>query len=537
MSEVAEYTLPRGWCWASVEDLTAYVQRGKSPKYAEASALPVVNQKCVRWHGVQAEHVKFIDPTQWESWGPERSLRDGDILWNSTGTGTIGRAAIYRPLDGYARVVADSHVTVVRVKVGPPEYLHAWIRSPIIQGRIDAMQTGSTNQVELPRSEVLRTRVPVAPLNEQRRIVAKLEALQARSRRAREALDAVPPLLEKLRQSILAAAFRGDLTKDWRAKHKNVEPASELLKRIRAERKKKWEEAELAKMKAKGKAPTDDKWKAKYKEPEPVDTSGLPELPRGWCWVPFPALGELARGKSKHRPRNDPALFGSAMPFIQTGEVARSNGRITTHSVMYSPFGVAQSRVFPRGTVCITIAANIAESGILEFDACFPDSVVGFIADGGPVAASYVELFVRTARVDLKRFAPATAQANINLDVLSNLAVPIPPKAEMALLVERAQLALARTDRTSDDTALMVERLSILDRSQLARAFRGELVPQHPTDEPADVMLARNGAGNSDARTPEPVGKKRAGKPDAADDDVARVPSARTRAPQRTGGR
>ncbi len=95
----------------------------------------------------------------------------------------------------------------------------------------------------------------------------------------------MPPLLEKLRQSILAAAFRGDLTKDWRAKHKDVEPASKLLERIRVERRKKWEEAELAKMKAKGKAPKGDEWKAKYKEPEPVDATGLPELPEGWCWA------------------------------------------------------------------------------------------------------------------------------------------------------------------------------------------------------------------------------------------------------------
>jgi len=111
--------------------------------------------------------------------------------------------------------------------------------------------------------------------------VAKLESLQARSRRAREALEAVPPLLEKLRQSILAAAFRGDLTADWREQHPDVEPASELLKRIRTERRKKWEQAEFAKLKAKGKNPTDDKWKLKYVEPEPVDESELPELPEG----------------------------------------------------------------------------------------------------------------------------------------------------------------------------------------------------------------------------------------------------------------
>ena len=89
-------------------------------------------------------------------------------------------------------VVADSHVTVLRVNAGPPEYLHSWIRSPIVQGRIDSMQTGSTNQVELGRSEVMKMGVPVAPLNEQRRIVAKLAALQTGSRRARQALDAVP---------------------------------------------------------------------------------------------------------------------------------------------------------------------------------------------------------------------------------------------------------------------------------------------------------------------------------------------------------
>src|SRR5437762_9967528 len=114
MSQDVEYRLPAGWTWKSIEDVTAYVQRGKSPKYAERSDLPVINQRCVRWHGVQAEYVKFVDQSQWEAWGPERTLQEGDVLWNSTGTGTIGRAAIYRPSPDFERVVADSHVTVLR---------------------------------------------------------------------------------------------------------------------------------------------------------------------------------------------------------------------------------------------------------------------------------------------------------------------------------------------------------------------------------------------------------------------------------------
>ena len=121
--------------------------------------------------------------------------------------------------------------------------------------------------------------LPLPPLAEQQRIVAKIEALQERSRRAREALSEVGPLLEQFRQSVLAAAFRGDLTADWRAAHPNVEPASELLHRIRAERRRRWEQAELVKYEAKGQKPPKN-WKEKYKEPEPVDDSDLAQTPK-----------------------------------------------------------------------------------------------------------------------------------------------------------------------------------------------------------------------------------------------------------------
>ena len=126
--------------------------------------------------------------------------------------------------------------------------------------------------------------VPVPPLSEMQRLEKKIEALQERSRRAREALSEVGPLLEQFRQSVLAAAFRGDLTADWRAAHQNVEPASELLLRIRAERRRRWEQAELAKYDAKGQKPPRN-WQDQYKEPEPVDESDLPELPKGWVWA------------------------------------------------------------------------------------------------------------------------------------------------------------------------------------------------------------------------------------------------------------
>jgi type I restriction enzyme S subunit len=521
MSGTEEYALPRGWCWASIEDLTAYVQRGKSPKYAERSDLPVVNQKCVRWHGVQPEHLKFIDPSQWDAWAPERSLRDGDILWNSTGTGTIGRAGIYRPLDGFARVVADSHVTIVRVKAGPPEYVHAWIRSPVIQGRIDAMQTGSTNQVELGRSEVLRTRVPVAPLNEQHRIVAKLEALQARSRRAREALDAVPPLLEKLRQSILAAAFRGDLTKDWRAKHKDVEPASELLKRIRTERRKKWEEAELAKMKAKGKTPTDDKWKAKYEVAEPTDTTNLSILPSTWCWV---TVGELLEvGGLAYGVLKPGELDPSGIPMVRVMDIG--DGCLAGTEIMRITPKLAEefhrTRLQPND-VLLTVMATIGRTMVV------PPHLAGANVNRAvsvlrPVVRDdlpeYLSRYFRSPgfRQTFVEKQLGTAQQRINLGDLAKFPVPLCPRAELVAILQ----ALDERTPRAEDAARVVEAVGValesLGRATLAKAFRGELVPQDPNDEPAEAMLARVRAattndsappGKRAARRPEPSTKR-----------------------------
>jgi type I restriction enzyme, S subunit len=100
--------------------------------------------------------------------------------------------------------------------------------------------------------------------------------------------------------------------------------------------------------------------------------------PKGWEIVKLSSLGELDRGRSKHRPRNAPKLFGGSYPFIQTGDVANSAGYIRTYKQTYSELGLKQSKLWTKGTLCITIAANIAKTGILTFDACFPDSIVGF---------------------------------------------------------------------------------------------------------------------------------------------------------------
>ena len=148
--------------------------------------------------------------------------------------------------------------------------------------------------------------------------------------------------------------------------------------------------------------------------------------PLGWRTAKLSSLGELSRGVSKARPRNQPALIGGKYPLVQTGEITNSGTFITHHDSTYSELGLAQSRLWPKGTLCITIAANIAQTGILSYDACFPDSVVGFITDG-TVDSVFLHFWFEFLQKVLDDQATQVAQKNINLKTLSDLQVIIPP--------------------------------------------------------------------------------------------------------------
>ena len=140
----------------------------------------------------------------------------------------------------------------------------------------------------------------------------------------------------------------------------------------------------------------------------------------------FSDLGELKRGKSKHRPRNDPILLGGKYPLIQTGDVTNSNTYIKLYTSTYSEEGLKQSKMWKKGTLCITIAANIAESAILTFDACFPDSVVGFTPNG-EVISLFIHYWLSFLQPILEENAPAVAQKNLNVATLEKVGVIVPP--------------------------------------------------------------------------------------------------------------
>ena len=334
-------------------------------------------------------------------------------------------------------------------------YLY-WFFEYVRPSIIEANRQGIT-QVNLNTGIVREIRLPLTSIERQREIVAELEKQFSRLDEAVANLQRVKANLKRYKASVLKAAVEGRLVETEatlaRREGRTYETGEQLLQRILEERRAKWVE------------------KRKYKEPIAPVTGELPELPEGWTWATMPQLGELNRGKSKHRPRDDQALYGGPYPFIQTGDVRRSDGSITQFTQTYSQFGLAQSRLWPSGTLCITIAANIAETGILKLEACFPDSVVGFIPQMGSPTVEYVECFIRTARDRLDRFASATAQKNINLEVLEAVAIPTPPLAEQARIVAEVDRLLSIIREVEAEVDANLKRAQALRQATLAKAF------------------------------------------------------------------
>lgn len=191
---------------------------------------------------------------------------------------------------------------------------------------------------------------------------------------------------------------------------------------------------------------------------------------KGWKTCSLADVGKLDRGRSKNRPRDEPSLYGGKYPFIQTGDVSNSNGKITSYTQTYSEKGLAQSRLWPTGTLVITIAANIGKTAILTFPACFPDSMVGFIS-GDKVIVDYVRQWFVTTESRLEESTPQMAQKNINLKILSDLAIPLPP---LPLQKEFAEQVTKIRELEAGQAASRA-RLNALFQSMLHRAFKGEL--------------------------------------------------------------
>jgi len=178
------FAVPDGWAWCRLREISEFISRGKTPVYTEESQYPVLAQKCNQWDGIRLDKVLFLDPNSLSKWTNEYHLQHEDIIINSTGTGTIGRVGIFDIgiLGKYPFIVPDSHISIVRCYKAYiyQKYIYTIFTSEYLQNKINKAATGSTNQKELPKNVLMEFFLPVPPLAEQKRIVAKIEELFAK---------------------------------------------------------------------------------------------------------------------------------------------------------------------------------------------------------------------------------------------------------------------------------------------------------------------------------------------------------------------
>ncbi|MEZ4667864.1 MAG: restriction endonuclease subunit S [Anaerolineae bacterium] len=436
-----------------------------------------------------------------EVWKGYTRFVDNDVLFAKiTPCMENGKAAIAHDLkNGLGFGSTEFHV-IRATEAILPEWIYYYIRQQSFRDNATASMTGTAGQLRVPSKYLFGVAIPIAPLSEQKRIVEAIEAQFTRLDAGVAALKRLQANLKRYKAAVLKAACEGRLVEQ----DANDEPASALLERILEERREKWE----AEQRAKGKDPR----KMTYDEPAAPDVEGLPELPEGWVYVSLDQIGELARGKSKHRPRNADFLYDGPYPFVQTGDIRHANGILKTYSQTYSEAGLAQSRLWPEGTLCITIAANIAETAILGFSACFPDSIVGFIPIDDSADIRFLEYFIRSAKNHIEQYAPATAQKNINLDTLQKLAIPYPSLNEQRQIANEVERGLSIIDDLNETVRAGLKRAERLRQAILREAFAGRLVAQDPADEAAEALLARIRAARAASTQATGKGKRGRGK-------------------------
>jgi type I restriction enzyme S subunit len=183
----------------------------------------------------------------------------------------------------------------------------------------------------------------------------------------------------------------------------------------------------------------------------------------------------FGRGKSKHRPRNFEGLYGGEYPFIQTGDIRNCDHYITDYSQTYNEMGLAQSKLWPSGTICITIAANIAETGVLTFDACFPDSVIGLVVNESLADRNFVEYLLQSFKSKLQALGKGSAQANLNMGSFENEVFPFPSVEQQRIIVKQLDDLSKETKRLEAIYQQKLIDLEELKKSLLEKAFKGEL--------------------------------------------------------------
>ena len=486
--------LPASWSTAFITDIAGLVEPGfpSGDHNRTGEGVPHLRPMNISRDGnITLEDVKYVPIS-----ASVVRLAEGDVLFNNTNSPVLIGKTAYIPLN--TDFAFSNHMTRIRLKNGiSPEFIARQLHYFWMTGYFKQRCVNHVNQASIS-SKPLANTVPVVipPLAEQRRIVAKIEELFAELDVAVVELERVRVNLKRYRASVLKAAVTGELTADWRAKQRSLEPAATLLERILTNRRTKWEADQLAKFQATGKSPPKD-WQAKYPEPSKADTTTLPTLPDGWCWATVEyLLNELICNgisvKGQDTPPGTPALRLSAMSengfdyskrrYIPIPDKVAEELQIREND-FYISRGNGSIHLVGRGSLAQTPPELIV----------FPDTMIRVRLMSVEMSRFVATLWGSTfIRKQVEKRARTTAGIyKISQKDVEEFVVPLPSLAEQEAIVLEVEARLSDVTAAEAVVSANLIRAARLRQSILKEAFAGRLVPQDPADEPAPALLER----------------------------------------------
>jgi len=324
--------------------------------------------------------------------------------------------------------------------------------------------------------------IPIAPLDQQLRIVAEIEKQFSRLDEAVANLKRVKANLKRYKAAVLKTAVEGKLTEDWRKQNPNIEPASKLLERILAERRAKWEETEFTKLKAKRKAPENNKWKEKYQAPETLDEKDLPVLPKGWVWIRLEQILESLRNGISAKPDQVDGLAILRISAVRPLTVNLSDVRYlpVDKSTEYASYQLNDGDLlFTRynGNPDFVGVCGVVKQ--IETPTVHPDKIIrATVTNEIETCPSYLEMVLNAgeSRAHIASMVRTTAgQSGVSGTDIKNIPVPIPPSAEQQLIVRKVAKEFSIIDSIEQQVGSIFHRAERLRQSVLTRSFGGEV--------------------------------------------------------------
>ena len=486
--------LPSSWCWARLSDVTSKIVDGThhTPEYLP-DGVPFISVKDIRHGQVHFDDCKFISNAEHSALIKRCHPERGDLL--VTKSGTIGRVAIVHTDTPFSLFVSVALLKKTSSNVDSRWTALAfqnWMRTVNVANDVK----GSTIK-NLHLEDFKSLSIPLAPLNEQRRIVAKIEELFSDLEAGVAALTRAKANLKRYRASVLKAAVEGTLTAEWRTQHPQVEPASKLLERILTERRRQWEADQLAKFAAAGKPPPNN-WQAKYAEPS--HEVGLFEVPETWTWASTLEVCESVENGNTP-PSHEMSQGEGEIPFIKvynltkTGKLDFSvNPTFISRAIHDRLLG--RSKVLPNDVLMNIVGPPLGKVSLVpdDFSEWNMNQAIVLFRTSKAVMPRFLAACLMCDDVLqwILRTSRATAgQSNISVGNSRLLPIPLPPTSEQAAIVEILDEKLSQIESAEVAIEHSLRRAARLRQSILKQAFEGKLVPQDPTDEPASTLLER----------------------------------------------